>query len=99
MDSAKYHCRFIEKAPTMNMKKGEMIAIVSKHDIEIANPIPTKSVLLEKILIILKDIEKVCHWLYDWKSPLFCSTVASISLHIESHKIGTESIKISRWSL
>ena len=58
MDSAKYHCRFIEKAPTMNMEKGEMIAIMSKHDIEIANPIPTKSVLLEKILIILKDIEK-----------------------------------------
>ena len=58
MDSAKYHCRFIEKTPTMNMKKGEMIAIMSKHDIEIANPIPTKSVLLEKILIILKDIEK-----------------------------------------
>ena len=58
MDSAKYHCRFIEKAPTMNMEKGEMIAIMSKHDIEIANPIPTKSVLLEKIIIILKDIEK-----------------------------------------
>ena len=58
MDSAKYHCRFIEKAPTMNMKKGEMIAVMSKHDIEIPNPIPTKSVLLEKILIIFKNIEK-----------------------------------------
>ena len=58
IDSAKYHCRFIEKAPTMNMKKGEMIAIMSKHDIEIPNPVPTKLLLLEKILIILKDIEK-----------------------------------------
>ena len=58
MDSAKYHCRFIEKAPTLNMKKGEMIAVMSKYDIEIPNTIPTKSVLLEKILIILKNIEK-----------------------------------------
>ena len=58
IDSAKYHCRFIEKAPTMNMKKGEMIAIMSKHDIEIPNAVPTKLLLLEKILIILKDIEK-----------------------------------------
>ena len=45
MDSAKYQCRFIEKAPTMNMKKGEMIAVMSKHDIEIPNPIPTKSMI------------------------------------------------------
>ena len=58
MDSAKYHCRFIEKAPTMNMKKGEMIAVMPKPDIEIPNPIPTKSVLLEEILVILKNIEK-----------------------------------------
>ena len=58
MDSTKYHCRFIKNAPTMNMKKGEMIAVMSKHDIEIPNPIPTKSVLSEKILIILKNIEK-----------------------------------------
>ena len=58
MESSKYHCRFIEKAPTMNMKKGEMIPVMSKHDIEIPNPIPTKSVLLEKILIIFKNIEK-----------------------------------------
>ena len=40
------------------MKKGEMIAVMSKHDIEIPNPVPTKSVLLKKILIILKNIEK-----------------------------------------
>ena len=59
IDSAKYHSRFIEKAPTMNMKKGEMIAVMSKHDIKIPNLVPTKSVLLEKILIILKDIEKL----------------------------------------
>ena len=60
MDSAKYHCRLIEKAPTMNMKKGYMIAVISKPDIEIPNPIPTKPVLLEKILIIFKNIEKQC---------------------------------------
>ena len=58
MDNAKYHCRFIEKAPTMNIKKDEMIAFMSKHDIEIPNPIPTKSVLLEKIVTIFKNIEK-----------------------------------------
>ena len=40
---------------TMNMKKDEMIAFMSKHDIEIPNP---KSVLLEKILIIFENIEK-----------------------------------------
>ena len=58
MDSGKYHCRFIGKAPTMNMKTGEMTAAMSKNDIEISNPIPTRSVLLEKILIILKNIVK-----------------------------------------
>ena len=31
---------------------------MSKHDIEIPNRFPTKSVLLEKILIILENIEK-----------------------------------------
>ena len=47
MDSAKYHCRFIAKAPSMKMKKGEVIAAMSKHDLEISNAIPTKLVLLE----------------------------------------------------
>ena len=42
----------------MDMKENEIIAFMSKHDIEIPNPIPAKSVLLEKILIILKNIEK-----------------------------------------
>ena len=32
------------------MKKDEMIAFMSKHNIEILNMIPTKSVLLEKIM-------------------------------------------------
>ena len=54
MDSAKYPCRFIEKGPTMNMKKGEMISVLSKHEIEIPDPVPTKSVL-EKFLKILKN--------------------------------------------
>ena len=58
MDNAKYRCRFIEKAPTLNIKKDEIIVFMSKHDIEIPNPIPRKSVLLEKILIIFKNIEK-----------------------------------------
>ena len=38
----------------MNMKKNEMIASMTKHDIEIPNPIPTKLVLLEKILKFLR---------------------------------------------
>ena len=38
------------------MKKDEMIAFMSKHNIEILNIIPTKSVLLEKI--IFKNITK-----------------------------------------
>ena len=35
---------------TSYMKKDEMIAFMSKHNIEILNMIPTKSVLLEKIM-------------------------------------------------
>ena len=58
MDSAKCHCWFIEKVPTMSMKKGELIAVMSKHDAEIPNLVPAESILLEKILIILKNIEK-----------------------------------------
>ena len=56
MENAKYHTRFIEKALTMNMKKDEMIAFMSKYNIEILNPIPTNLVLLEKIFN--KNIEK-----------------------------------------
>ena len=56
VDDAKYYRRFIEKAPTMNMRKDEMIVFMSKHEIEIPNPIPTKLVLLEKIW--KKNIEK-----------------------------------------
>ena len=32
------------------MKKDKMIAFMSKHDIEILHMVPTKSVLLEKII-------------------------------------------------
>ena len=56
MENAKYYTRFIEKALTMNMKKDEMIAFMSKYNIEILNPIPTNLVLLEKIFN--KNIEK-----------------------------------------
>ena len=38
------------------MKKDEMIAFMSKHNIETLNMIPTKSVLLKKI--IFKNIKK-----------------------------------------
>ena len=49
MNNVKYHSRLIEKTPTMIMKKDEMIAFMSKNDIEIPNPVPTKLVLLQKI--------------------------------------------------
>ena len=63
MNNVKYHSRLIEKTPTMIMKKDEMIAFMSKNDIEIPNPVPTKLVLLQKIRkkIYLK---RVCHWFY-----------------------------------
>ena len=77
VDDAKYYRRFIEKAPTMNMRKDEMIVFMSKHEIEIPNPIPTKLVLLEKMWK-KKYWKTVSHWLYDWKSWLFFSTVAHI---------------------
>ena len=37
MENEKYHSRFIEKASVINMKKDEVIAFMSKHDIEIPN--------------------------------------------------------------
>ena len=45
LDSGKCHCRLIEKAPTMSMKKGELIAVMSKHDAEIPNLVQAKSIL------------------------------------------------------
>ena len=56
MENAKYHTRFTEKASTMNMKKDEIVAFMSKYDIEILNLIPTKLVLLENTLN--KNFEK-----------------------------------------
>ena len=100
MDNAKYHCRFIEKAPTMNMKKDEMIAFMSKHDIEIPNPISTKSVLLEKILIIFENIEK--QYVIDSLVEKAGYSVLRLPLYhciFESHRNDMESIKISRSSL
>ena len=49
VDDAKYHSRFIEKGPIINMRNDELIEFISKHGTEIPNQIPTKSVLLEKI--------------------------------------------------
>ena len=37
MENEKYHSRFIEKASAINMEKDEVIASMSKHDIEILN--------------------------------------------------------------
>ena len=44
IDNVKYQSSFIKKTPTMNMKKDEMITFMSKHDIEIPNPISAKPV-------------------------------------------------------
>ena len=49
MNNVKYHSRFIEKTPSIIMKKDEMIVFMSKNDTEIPNPISTKLVLLQKI--------------------------------------------------
>ena len=81
----------------MNMKKDEMIAVMSKHDIEILNPTPIKLVLLEKILIILKNIEK--QYVINCRIGKARCSILRLSPHIESHRIGMESIKISRWRL
>lgn len=45
MDSAKYHIRQVEKTPTMYMKKGTMIAFMSKHesDLNITGDVGTSS--------------------------------------------------------
>ena len=49
MDEAKYHNRIIEKSPTRNMRKNDMISYMIKHRIEIPSPLPVKPVLLQKI--------------------------------------------------
>ena len=49
LDNAKYNSRYVEKTPTMNMKKNDMIAFMINHGIEIPDPLPTKPVLLQKI--------------------------------------------------
>ena len=61
LDNAKCHSRIIEKIPAMNMKNDEMIAFMSKYDIEMPDPIPAKPVkkIRKKILKTT-----VCHWFY-----------------------------------
>ena len=72
MENAEYRCRLIEKAPTMNMKKNEIIAFMSKHHLELPNPVPTKSVLLENILKkILENSISLILWLKKL-AILFC---------------------------
>ena len=98
--NAKYICRLIEKAPIMNMKKDEMIAFMSKYNTEIPNPVPTKSVLLEKILIILKNIEKQ-NVIDSMAKTAGYSVLQLPPYHYILNPIrnGMESIKISRSSL
>ena len=78
-DSAKHYIEFIEKMPVMNMKKNETIAFITKHDIEILNPIPTKPVLLGNLAKKkLKNSMSLSGW-------LFQSTSVSKSMQILYH--------------
>ena len=47
-DNAKYHSRIIKKTLIVNIKNHEMIAYMSKYDIEMPSPIPAKPVLLKR---------------------------------------------------
>ena len=49
INNAKYHSRLVERTPSINMKKDELIKYMIKQNIDIPNPIPAKPVLLEKI--------------------------------------------------
>ena len=74
----------------MSMKKDEIIAFMSKHDIKIPNPIPAKSVLLGKIR---KKILKNCMSLILWLKKLAILFYdCPISLRIECHRNGMESM-------
>lgn len=78
-DSAKHYIEFIEKTPVMNMKKNETIAFITKHDIEILNPIPTNPVLLGNLAKKnLKNRMSLSGW-------LFQSTGVSKSMQILYH--------------
>ena len=58
-----------------------MIDLMSKHDIELPNPIPTKPVLLKKIYE--KNVEK--QYLIDSMGEKASSSVLRLSLRIEVH--------------
>ena len=49
LDNASYHSRQVEKIPTMNTLKADMINFMKDHGIRVHEPIPIKAVLLEKI--------------------------------------------------
>ena len=49
MVNAKYHSRLVDKSPTMNMRKNDMISYMIEHRIEIPSPLTVKPVLLQKI--------------------------------------------------
>ena len=63
-DNAKCHSRIIEKTLTVNMKNDEMIAYMSKYDIEMYSPIPAKPVLLKMF------VRKYCRSLVLWLKKL-----------------------------
>ena len=43
LDNTKHHSRYVERTPTMNMKKNDMIAIMINYGIEIPDPLSTKT--------------------------------------------------------
>ena len=49
LGNTKYHCRLMEKKPSMKFTKNSMIAFMKKRNITILEPIPTKPVLLSLI--------------------------------------------------
>lgn len=49
IDNAKYHSRLVERTPSINMKKDDLIKYMIKQNIDVPNTIPAKPVLLEKI--------------------------------------------------
>ena len=56
LDNASYHSGFVQKIPTMNTLKADMIAFMKSNNITIPNLLPIKTVLLD--LIKKKNIEK-----------------------------------------
>ena len=81
MENAKYHSRFIEHEEGWN----DCFYVKARYWNSEYNS--------NKVGVIGENYLKkywkiVCHWFYVGKSWLFCSTVVSVSFHIESHRNG-----------